>query len=189
MLPAYEDAPAPFQALLTWSVHYPGGWRVTSFSGNVDPTGDAAERGSWLRRAIDGLGRTFKPAGRKTRKQDSIKMPLAYFKDITPTPVQRESVHTVFSNGTGNGTLVIAHSSMGVQIVFVLVGIALGIALVAVLAKRFKPLLGGGAVAFFALLLLAMAGPGWVPFLNGLFLAAASMTVMRMVVEIRRVRA
>lgn len=188
VLPEYEDAPAPFQALLTWSVYYPGGWRITGFSGNVEPVGDAAERGSWLRRAIDGLGRTFKPARRKTRKQDSIKMPLAYFKDITPMPVG-ERVHTVFLNGIGDGTLVIAHTSMGVQVVFVLVGIALGIALVAVLAKRFKPLLGGGAVAFLALLLLAMAGPGWVPFLNGLFLAAAAMTVTRMVVEIRTVRA
>ncbi len=189
ILPAYEDAPAPFQALLTWSVHYPAAWRVSSFSGNVDPTGDAASRGSWLRRAIDGLGRTFKPVRPATRKKDSVRMPPSYFKDITPTPVQRESVHTIFSNGTGDGTLVIAHTSMSVQVVFVLVGIALGFALVAFLARRFKPALGGGGLAFLALLLLAMAGPGWVPFLNGLFFAAAAMTLVRMVAEIRGARA
>ena len=116
-------------------------------------------------------------------------MPLAYFKDITPTPVQRESAHTVFSNGTGNGTLVISHSTMGAQVTFVLLGIALGIALVTVLAKRFKPMLGGGAVAFGAALLLAGAGPGWAPFLNGLFFAAAVMVAVRMVAEGRRSRA
>ncbi|MGH7163639.1 MAG: hypothetical protein ACREID_09150, partial [Planctomycetota bacterium] len=35
VLPATEEVPAPFQALLTWTVSYPKAWRVTGFSGNV----------------------------------------------------------------------------------------------------------------------------------------------------------
>ena len=187
VLPSYEDAAAPFQALLTWTVHYPGAWRISSFGGNVDAKGD--DGGSWLKRAVDSLGRTLKPTQPTTRRKDSLRMPLAYFKDLTPTPQQRDSAHTVFSNGVGNGELVIAHTSMSIQILFVLVGIATGVGLVFALSKRIRPSLGGATVAFGALLLLAFAGSGWVPFLNGLFLAAAAAAVLRMLVEAKRSRA
>jgi hypothetical protein len=167
-------------------VHYPGSWRVTSFGGNVDPS---IEEGSWLRRAIDSLGRTFEPEAAKTSRKDSLDMPLAYFKDITPTPKQRDSVHTIFSNGTGDGHLVIAHTSMSMQVLFVLLGAAAGVALVLALSRRVRPSIGGSAIAFLALLLLAMAGRGWTPFLNGLFFATVAAALLRMVAESRRARA
>ena len=52
MLPAFEESAAPFQALLTWSVHYPAAWQVTGFDGNVEPDEEGALGGSWLQRAI-----------------------------------------------------------------------------------------------------------------------------------------
>jgi hypothetical protein len=188
VLPAFEDSPAPFQALLTWSVHYPAAWRVTGFDGNVYATGAAVWRGSWLRRAIDSLGRVFKPMQPSPRQNEYASLPSGYFKDIVPTPRQRESVHTLFTNGLGNGVLVLEHTSITAQVVFVLLGILVGAALVLWLTRAFKPFQAGGGVMLVALLLLAFAGPGWVPAFNGVFFAALGATLALMVVERGRKR-
>jgi len=186
VLPAHEDAPAPFQALLTWSVHYPADWRITRFGGNVEATGDAAEQGTWLRRAVDSLGRTIQIANAYPGRRRGPELPLEYFKDVVPTPKQRNSVEAVFINGTGNGELAIHHTSTTMQVILVILGAVIGFGLVIGMSRAFKPLLCGGAVALFALLALAFAGPGSAPYWNGKFFMAAALTLLLMVVEKKR---
>jgi len=189
VLPAFEEAPAPFQALLTWSVHYPAAWRVTGFEGNVTPALDDAEQGSWLRRALDGFGRLIRPARAPQGRRDDVPVPLAYFKDIVPTPTQRESVEMIFANGAGDGVVEIGHTSVTAHVVFVLIAFAAGFAAVLALARRIKPLPAGGAIVLATLLLLAIAGPGWIPVLNGFLMAAVVATIAEIVVKQRGAKA
>jgi hypothetical protein len=189
VLPAFEEAPEPFQALLTWSVHYPEAWQVTGFGGNVEPDEDGALHGSWLQRAIAALGGLIQPVPPPRRTPDRQIMPLGSFKDIVPTYTQRESVMTVFSNGTGNGEVVISHIDFKVKVVFILIALAVGAAAVIGLARAIKPFHAGCAIAMVALLFLAVAGPAWVPIWNGILLAALVATAVLMVLEVRRMRA
>ena len=167
VLPASGENTAPFQALLTWSVNYPNGWRVGGFEGNVTPTDDDATRGSWFRRAIAGMGALIRPAEKKTRPRSTAVRPVA-FKDIIPTPTRRDSQQTLFMNGTGDGKLVIAHTSTTARVLFTLLALALGIA-ATIFASRAQPLWRvGGGIALIALVFLTFAGPGWAAFWNGM---------------------
>ena len=65
-LPAYEESSRrPFQALLTWSVLFPGDWEVTGFDGNVVPAREGGTtRKSWVyARHRHALGGLVRPAG------------------------------------------------------------------------------------------------------------------------------
>jgi hypothetical protein len=190
VLPAYEEARQPFVALLTWSVHYPADWRVSSFSGKVEATGGAAERGSWLRRAIDALGRTIQPATATGDEHTTRALGLDdYFKDIVPTPRQRDSIEALFVNGTGEAELVITHTSTTARVVQVLLGVFAGAGLVIFLARAFRPSRAGGALVVLALVLLAFAGGGWIEFFNGLLFASAATALFAAWAEARRSKA
>jgi hypothetical protein len=190
VLPAYEEAAPPFVALLTWSVHYPADWRVSSFTGKVEPTGDAADRGSWLRRAIDALGRTIRPAAPHWGEQTAPPLGVeAYFKDVVPTPRQRNSVEALFVNGTGEAELVITHTTTTARVVQVLLGVLAGAGLVVFLARAFRPSRAGGALVLAALVLLAFAGGGWIQFFNGLLVASAATALLAAWAESRRSKA
>jgi len=52
-------------------------------------------------------------------------------------------------------------------VIFVILAMAAGVAAVLFLARAFKPIQAGGGLALLALILLAMASPGWVPIWNG----------------------
>jgi hypothetical protein len=185
VLPGFEETPRPFQALLTWSVHYPDAWQVTGHDGNVEPADRDAERGSWLRRAIEGLGTLVRPGAEAKSAGLPVRLRMTAFKDIVPTPTQRESAHRMFVNGTGDGELTLQHRSLTVQIALTLVALAIGALVVVRLSRRLKPWQAGGALALGTLLVLAFAGPGWVPFWNGalagVVLAAITVTVIERV--------
>ncbi len=187
VLPGFEETPKPFQALLTWSVHYPDAWHITGHEGNVELADRDAERGSWLRRAIEGLG-TFVRPGKGARTPGlPAGVRLTAFRDIVPTPTQRESAHRMFVNGTGDGELELRYRSLTVQIALTLVALAAAAAAVVRLSKRVKPGQSGGALALVALLVLAFAGPGWIPFWNGALAGAVLAAITITVIE--RVRA
>ena len=188
-LPGYEDTPAPFQALLTWSIHYPKAWRVTSFGGNVEPSGDDADEGSWLHRAIDTLGGLVRPAPQTVAKAHEQTTPRASFEEIVPMDKQRESVLTILTNGTGDGRLTISHTSRTSQIVFILLAIAAGIAGVVSLTRLVKPHRAGGAVILSALVFLAFAGRAWAPVWNGVLAAAVVTTAVLYLRELKRSKA
>jgi hypothetical protein len=184
-LPAFEETPKPFLALLTWSVHYPDAWHVTGHDGNVEPADRDAERGSWLRRAIEGLGTLVRPGAQAKSAGRPVAVRVTAFRDIVPTPTQRESAHRMYTNGTGDGELVLRHRSLTAQIALTLVALAAAAAAVVRLSRRLKPWQAGGALALLALLVLAFAGPGWIPFWNGALagtvLAAIAITVIERV--------
>ena len=186
VLPATEEAGKPFQALLTWQVHYPGSWRVTGTEGNarpVDPEADA----SWLRKVVDGLGRMVEPVAADRARPEG--RPLGRFTDIVPTPTQIDSRSRTFTNGTGDGRLVLRHTSLAAQVVFILLAVAAGAGAVIFLSRAFRPLRVGFALATAALLFLAFAGPGWIPFWNGALAGVALATLVVLVTEKRRARA
>ncbi|MHC4548469.1 MAG: hypothetical protein ACYTEZ_06800 [Planctomycetota bacterium] len=189
MLPRFEETAKPFQALLTWTVHYPKAWRVTGHDGNVQPADEDAAMGSWLRRAIDGLGNLVRP----TPSAKSARLPLTIralsFRDIVPTPTQRESASMVFTNGTGDGELTLSHAPLSVRIVLTLLALAVGAAAVVRLSRTVRPLRAGGALALVALILLSFAGPAWIPLWNGMLVGCVLATIAVIVIERRRVKA
>jgi hypothetical protein len=185
-LPAWGEGTKPFQALLTWSVYYPKAWRATGFSGNVTPADEEGARGTWLRRAILTLGSLVQPLGGVPETGANVR-PVP-FKDIVPQPTQVESVQRLFWNGTGDGELVISHTSVALGVVFTMLAIALAAAGVVLLSRKVKPWRAGGAVALLALVVLAFAGPGWAGFWNGALAGAVVTTVVVFVLERRKVR-
>jgi hypothetical protein len=186
-LPATEERAAPFQALLTWRVHYPAAWRVTGFGGNVVPAGRDAERGSWLYALLQRVGRFLEPVPHEAGAPADARIPE--FREIVPMYRERESVASVFANGTGDGTVEIRHVSRGFAAALVALAAALGAAAVLLLSRRVPPLRAGAGVALLALALLATSGPGWSLFWNGVLAAAAIAAVARKVVETRRAKA
>ena len=186
VLPDFEEARAPVQALLTWSVHYPDAWRVTSFGGNVEPAGRDAIQDSWLRRAIDSLGHLIRPTdgprGRKVRQG----LPTGGWAEIVPMYKERESVRSVFTNGVGDGTLEIHHTTVLAQVIFIILAIALGAAAVLWLSRAFKPIRVGGSLALIALILLAMASPAWVPIWNGVLAGTVFAALLVAIAERKR---
>jgi len=172
-LPAVEGSAKPFQALLTWEVYYPSAWQVNGFDGNVEP---ADEDASWLRRAIRNVGSLLQPVEAEGPGAPRTARAIA-FKDIVPTPVQRDSTRRLFTNGVGDGTLVIHYNSLTARVLQTLLALSLGIVAVAFAGRRRKPWQAGGAVAVLALVLLAFAGPGWAAFWNGLLAGAVLATL------------
>lgn len=185
-LPAWGEGTKPFQALLSWSVYYPKAWRATGFEGNVAPADLEGARGTWLRRGIDALGSLVRPLGDAPDRGPNVR-PIP-FKDIVPQPTQVESRERLFWNGTGDGELVISHTSAATGVVLVLLAVALAGAGVVLLARRVKPWRAGACVAFLALVMLAFAGPGWAGFWNGALAGAVVATVAVWVLEMRKVR-
>jgi hypothetical protein len=184
-LPAWGEGQRPFQALLTWNVFYPKAWRATGFDGNVAPADMEGARGTWLRQAIDALGSLIRPTAAEASGGGVRPLP---FKDIVPQPTQLESVERLFMNGTGDGTLVISHTSMGARVVLILAAVAAAAAAVVALARRVKPWRAGGAVALLCLLMLAFAGAGSGPFWNGALAGAVLATGAVFALERRKVR-
>ena len=93
----------------------------------------------------------------------------------------------MFVNGTGDGELVLRHRPLTAQIALTLVALAAAAAAVVRLSRRVKPWQSGCALALLALLVLAFAGPGWVPFWNGALAGAVLAAITVTVIE--RVRA
>jgi hypothetical protein len=186
-LPAMGEAPAPFQALLTWSVHYPSAWKVTSFSGNVNPSGPDAHYGSWLQSVIGRVARFVRPVS-EPRVQRDVK-PMPPFKNIVPVYTERESVRTVFTNGTGDGVVEISHMSQGARVLTILAAALIAAAAVFAGSKRYKPLWAGGALIVLALLFLSGAGRAWAPVWNGVLVAAVLTAAALTLIEKRRARA
>jgi hypothetical protein len=186
ILPAWGEGAKPFQALLTWNVFYPKAWRATGFKGSVTAADQEGARGTWLRRAILGLGAFVQPLPGAPERGLGVR-PVA-FKDIVPQPTQLESVERLFWNGTGEAQLAISHTSVAIGVVFVLLAIALAGAGVFFLARKVKPWRAGAVVAFLALVMLAFAGPGWAGFWNGALGGAVVATVAVWVLERRKVR-
>jgi len=184
-LPRYEDSPAPAQMLLSWEVHYPNAWRVTSFTGNVTPAGADGADGSWLARGIAAISRYLEPGVPPGTAGARIGTPLPKFDDFVPMYTERESLKSLFTNGTGNGELVIHHISTGARIVFLLLGLLGGAGALIFLSRTFRPLASGGALLLLVLLLLAFSGRGWTPVWN-VFLAATAATTLVVWVRERR---
>ncbi|MGQ0614475.1 MAG: hypothetical protein ACT4PV_12135 [Planctomycetaceae bacterium] len=186
LLPAMEESPAPVQTLLTWRVHYPKAWRVTSFAGNVEPALRDAESGSWLSALVARAGRLVQPV-RDRAASETVRV-LPDFRDIVPMYKERESASTVFANGTGDATLTIAHVSAGAATMLVLLAAALAAAAVWLAARFVTPVRAGGATALLALAFLATAGRAWIPIWNAVLLAALGATAVLRVLEWRRAR-
>jgi len=184
-LPAFEESPAPFQALLTWRVHYPKAWRIHGFGGNVEPSGRDADRGSWLARAIE----AFAGLVRVQPSSDGaeIARPVGAPRDIVPMSKERESVFTVFANGAGDGVVEIRHTSLPARVFLVVLLAAAGAAAVWFLARKIPPLRAGAAAAVVALLFLASASRGWVPLWNGFLAGAILAGIVRALLERRQV--
>jgi len=187
VLPAYEESPAPVQTLLTWSVWYPDDWQVAGFSGNVAPAGSDAEQGSWLARAIRAFAGLIDPTPAAAAPQARHSMPG--HQDIVPMYKERESVRTLFLNGTGDGVVAITHTGIAALVVFIVLAVLAGAAAVLFLARAFPPLRAGGVLCFVALILLATAGRGWVPIWNGFFFAALGATLVLALRERGKVKA
>ncbi|MDH3592378.1 MAG: hypothetical protein OER88_10895, partial [Planctomycetota bacterium] len=184
-LPAFENQAAPFQALLTWSVHHPSDWRVRGYGGNVTPSGDDAARGSWLRRAIATLGKLVQPSARPTSASAGRRLEPARFQDIVPMYKERESVEALFTNGTGDGELEISYATSTMHIVHVLLALLAAVAAVVLLSRNF-PLWGvGAAIALFALVMLAFATRAWIPIWNGALAGAVGATLVLAVARAR----
>jgi hypothetical protein len=181
-LPAYEDAPKPFCALLTWRVHYPKEWRVTGFDGNVRPE-DPERESSWLRIAIDRLGAVSRPGGAPAGTTS------LNFKDIVPTPTQRESVERLFTNGAGDGALVIEHATGTTRAALFVLALLAGAAVVIIASRSFKPIRIGIALVIVILICLAFAGAGWGLFWNGMLLAVLVTAPVVALMERGKVRA
>ena len=189
VLPAFEDLPAPAQLLLTWNVHYPQSWNVTSFGGNVEPAGKDADHGSWLRRSIDLVGRMVRPGEASAKLPEGRSLRPAEFADIVPMFKERESVSSLFTNGVGDGVLEIRHSSMPVQVGVILLAILAGIGATFFCARALTPSWSGALPGILALLLLAFAGRAFIPVWNGVLAGAILATVLGIVRAMRGRRA
>jgi hypothetical protein len=103
-------------------------------------------------------------------------------------PTQRDSRSLLFTNGVGDGRLVLRHTTMLAQIAFVLLGAGAGSAAVVGLSRAFRPLRAGGGLVATALLFLAFTGAAWAPFWNGALAGAALATVVVALLERRAAR-
>ncbi|MHC4450341.1 MAG: hypothetical protein ACYS0E_09430, partial [Planctomycetota bacterium] len=188
-LPAYEDKPAPFQALLTWSVLFPGDWVVTGFDGNVVPAREDGRRHSWVYRAIGALGGIIRPAGGPagSRPVQARRMPA--YEDIVPVHVERNSREMLLTNGTGNGELTVQYRTPGAQTSAIILAILVGLAGVFAVSRTIRPAAAGGAICFACLILLAFASYGWIPVINGVLGGVAALTLVLWIVEKRRAAA
>ena len=178
VLPEYEDQAAPFQALLTWSVVFPGSWEITGFDGNVVPTRADVKGESWLFRSVAALGGLIRPAAGPGGATPLGARKLPTFKEIVPMPAEAGSREIIFTNGMGDGELTIHHRSGGAQIAYTLLAALLGIAAMVGLTRAFKPLSTGGALLLITLLLLAFASYGWIAVYNGLLAGVAAATLV-----------
>jgi len=115
--------------------------------------------------------------------------PLGSFTDIVPMNTQIDTRSRVFTNGIGDGQLVLSHTSLAAQIVFIVLAGLGGAAAVIFLSRAFRPFRAGGALAVVALLFLAFAGPGWIPFWNGALAGVVLATLVVLITEKRRARA
>ncbi|MHC4955348.1 MAG: hypothetical protein ACYTGZ_15960 [Planctomycetota bacterium] len=189
VLPAYEDQTAPFQALLTWSVIFPGSWEITGFDGNVEPTRAETEPRSWLFRSVAALGGLIRPAAGPGGSRPAKARRLPQYEDIVPVHIESGSREIIFTNGVGDGELTIHHRSGAAQILYTLLAAAIGIGVLVGITRAFKPLPSGGAIALVALLLLAFASYGWIAVFNGLLAGVVFATIALWIRERRRARA
>jgi len=188
-LPAYEGRSAPFQALLTWSVVFPGDWDVTAYDGNVVPAREGGRRRSWVYRAIDALGGVVRPAGDALASKPAKTVAMPAYQDLIPVHEERDSREVLLTNGTGNGVLEIHYRTPAAQVGAMVLALVVGLAGVVALARAFRPLVAGGAICLAALVLLAFATYAWIPVFNGLLGGAAFATVAVWLYEIRRRKA
>ncbi|MEE8106763.1 MAG: hypothetical protein V3T86_14620 [Planctomycetota bacterium] len=186
-LPAAEDSEAPFQALLTWNVHYPRGWEVTSYGGTVEPAGRDSEYGSWLQLLLGSVSRFVQPVVPPTARRDRGRMPN--FKNIVPVYTERESVQMTFTNGTGNGVVSISHTSTATRGLVVLFAAFAAAAGVFFAARKVPPSRAGGLIAVVALVFLSGSGRAWTPFWNGALVATLVVTLVLIVRERRGAKA
>jgi hypothetical protein len=189
VLPAYEDKPAPFQALLTWSVVFPGDWELTGFDGNVVPARESGRSHSWVYRAIDALGGIIRPAGGALASKPVQARPMPEYEDIVPVHVERDAREMLMTNGTGDGKLSIHYRTQGAQTAAVILAILVGLAGVVALSRAFRPLQAGGALCLASLLLLAFSSYAWIAVFNGLLAGAAVATVALWLLEKRKAKA
>jgi hypothetical protein len=189
VLPAYEDQGAPFQALLTWSVIFPGRWEITGFDGNVVPTRADTEPQSWLFRSVAALGGLIRPAAGPAGARPAEERPLPKYDDIVPVHVESGSREIIFTNGVGNGELTIHHRSATTQIIFILLAALFGIGAMIGITRVFRPLPSGGALALAALICLAFASYGWIAVFNGLLAGIVAATLVLWFRDRRRARA
>ena len=189
VLPAYEDQSAPFQALLTWSVIFPGRWQITGFDGNVAATRADTEPTSWLFRAVAALGGLIQPAAGPTGARPAQERPLPHYEDVVPVHIESGSREIIFTNGTGNGELSIHHRSATTQNIFIVLAALFGIGGMIGLTRIFRPLPAGGALALAALVCLAFASYGWIAVFNGLLAGIVFAALVLWVRDSRKARA
>jgi len=189
VLPAYEDQTAPFQALLTWSVIFPGRWQITGFDGNVVPTRADTEPHSWLFRSVAALGGLIQPAAGPTGARPVEARPLPKYDDIVPVHIERGSREIIFTNGSGDGELTIHHRGATTQVIYIVLAALLGIGALIGITRAFRPLAAGGALALVALLLLAFASYGWISVFNGMLGGVIGATLVLWIRDRRRARA
>ncbi|MEM8883111.1 MAG: hypothetical protein AAGD14_03490 [Planctomycetota bacterium] len=188
-LPAYEDRGAPFQALLTWSVVYPGTWEVTGIDGNVVPARESRSDRSWVSRAVQALGGLVRPASGIGLSRPAKGRAMPAYEDIVPVHVERDARELLLTNGTGDGRAIVHYRTPAAQTSAIVFAVLAGIALVFGLARQFRPLVVGGVIAIGTLVLLAFSSYGWVPVFNGLLGGALVTTVVLWVLEKRGAKA
>ncbi len=181
VLPAFDGKPAPRQLLLTWSVHYPRDWVLTSFDGNVAPARGDDEKGSWLRLAIGHLAALVRPVKPPPSDVDGITLAPARFDKMLVPMYVSGTAHTLFTNGNGDAQVTLHHTTRTAGIVFAILGLIGAAACVIVLGRSYPTLTAGLAVVGIALVALAFAGPGWTSLWNGALIGGLVGTLVALV--------